>query len=414
MATDRVFPRFGSEVEYAEPAWYQGLPTPFYDESHVELRERVRSFVERELVPHASAWDEQEDSMPIKDLCKKMVAANIYGGSYPPELGGGAGVPRFDAFHALIVADELARTGAGGVTTALNVGVAIGLGPVLAGGSEPVRSRVASEVLRAEKFICLAVTEATAGSDVSALRTRAVLDPSGRYFVVTGEKKFISGAAYADYFTTAVRTDKGISVLLIERGPGVSVRRLKTQGWLASSTGFVVFDQVRVPVENLLGAEGAGFMVIMLNFNNERFGMIASSLRLARLCYEHALRYARARTTFGKPLWSNQVIRSKVAEMVRRIESGHSWIERVAYAMRCGVDPGQIAGQIALLKVHATQAFEFCAREASQIFGGASYLRSGPGEVVERLYREVRVMAIGGGSEEIMNDLAMRRLRAKL
>ncbi len=166
-------------------------------------------------------------------------------------------------------------------------------------------------------------------------------------------------------------------------------------------------------MENLLGADGAGFVVLMNNFNGERFGLITSSLRLGRLCYEHAIRYAHQRTTFGKPLWSSQVIRSKAAEMARRLESGQAWLEALAFATKSGVKGAAIAGQLALLKVHATQTYEYCAREASQIFGGASYLRSGPGEVVERLYREVRVMAIGGGSEEIMDDLAMRRLRIR-
>ncbi len=151
--------------------------------------------------------------------------------------------------------------------------------------------------------------------------------------------------------------------------------------------------------------------MLMHNFNGERFGLICGALRLGRLCFEHSVRYAHQRTTFGKPLWSSQVIRSKVADMVRRLESGQSWLESLAFAMKSGVSGGAVAGQLALLKVHATQTYEYCAREASQIFGGASYLRSGPGEVVERLYREVRVMAIGGGSEEIMDDLAMRRMR---
>ncbi len=243
----RTFPRFGSEVDYAEPSWYQGQPTPYYSDSHVAWRARVRDFVERELKPHVTEWEEKEDSMPIKELCKRMAAAGLYGGAYAREFGvADKGVPDYDAFHSVIFADEFARTGAGGVTTALTVGVGIGLGPLIAGGSEELKARVVRPVLAADKFICLAVTEAQAGSDVAGVRTTATLDPSGRFYVVSGEKKFISGAAYADYFTTAVKTDNGVSVLLIEKGPGVTVRRLKTQGWLASNTGFVVFDEVKV------------------------------------------------------------------------------------------------------------------------------------------------------------------------
>ena len=152
----------------------------------------------------------------------------------------------------------------------------------------------------------------------------------------------------------------------------------------------------------------------MNNFNGERFALIVASLRNARMCYEEAVRYARKRTTFGRKLWSSQVIRSKCAEMVRRIESNFTWTESLCYQITQGIKGSHIAGQIAMLKVAATQTYEYCAREASQIFGGASYLRSGPGELVERLYREVRVNAIGGGSEEIMDDLAMRRIRFQI
>lgn len=404
-------PEFGNALQYSEPAWYQGQPSAYYNESHLEWRGRVRRFVEEEVKPFVSDWESGRQELPVKALSKRMAQLGIYGANFPPQYGGGGGIKAYDAFHSLIFSDEMGRIGAGGVATALTVGVGIGLGPVLAGGSDELKNRVIPAVLAADKFICLAVSEPTAGSDVSAIQTTAVLDPSGQFYIVNGEKKFITGAAYSDYFSTAVQTDKGISVVLVENGPGVSVRRLSTQGWSTSNTGFIVFDNVKVPRGNLLGEEGGGFKIIMNNFNGERFGIIVSAIRNARVCYEEAVQYAQRRKTFGRPLWSSQVIRSKVAEMVRRIESSFAWTESLAFAMNSGISGGHIAGQIALLKVHATQTFEYCAREASQIMGGASYLRSGPGEVVERLYREVRVLAIGGGSEEIMDDLAMRRLR---
>ena len=400
------FHPFGSETEYAEPAWYRGVPTPYYTQSHVEFRGRVRSFVDKHLLPFAAEWDEQPESMPVRELSRLMAREGLFGAEW---------AEGHDAFHQIIFSDEMARVGAGGVMTALTVGPGIGLGPVVAGGEPALAARVKREVLAAEKFICLAVTEAGAGSDVAAVQTTAVLEEGGEFFVVSGEKKFISGAGYADYFTTAVQTSSGLSVLLVERGPGVTVRRLKTQGWHSSYTGFVVFDNVRVPVSHLIGREGEGFKVLMANFNSERLGLAVQSLRYARVCLEESVMYARRREVFGSPLWSSQVVRAKVAEMARRIEAGWAWAEQMAFAKTRGTPSSSLAGQLALLKVHATQAFELAAREASQIFGGSSYLRSGPGATVERLYREVRVMAIGGGSEEIMDELATRRMRlAKL
>jgi alkylation response protein AidB-like acyl-CoA dehydrogenase len=159
--------------------------------------------------------------------CCSFLSFLVAGAGYPKEYGGGGGLDSYDAFHSVIFADEFARTGAGGVTTALTVGVGIGLGPVMAGGSDDLKKRVAVQVLNADKFICLAVTESKAGSDVSGIETTATLDASGKFYIVSGEKKFISGAAYADYFTTAVKTENGIAVLLIEKSEGVKVRRLQ-------------------------------------------------------------------------------------------------------------------------------------------------------------------------------------------
>jgi len=189
------------------------------------------------------------------------------------------------------------------------------------------------------------------------------------------------------------------------------VRRLKTQGWWTSNTCHVIFEDTRVPVKNLIGQENQGFMAIMHNFNHERFMMIVMSNRGSRGSIEASITYARSRKTFGKRLIDHQVIRHKIAEMIMRVESVQSHIEFLAWQMKSGESPLEVGGQLSLLKVLATRTMDFCARESSQIFGGNSYLRSGVGEHVERFYREVRVAAIGGGSEEIMMDLAMRQAK---
>jgi len=204
----------------------------------------------------------------------------------------------------------------------------------------------------------------------------------------------------------------GISLLLIEKDmPGIKLRKMKTQGWLSSNTAHILFEDVKVPVKNLIGQENHGFIAIMLNFNHERFVGIAMSIRGARTCIEDAVSYGRVRQTFGKRLIDNQVIVHKIAEMATRVEACQAVLENIVFQMCNNVDPKRIGGPIALLKVQVTKTLEFCAREASQIIGGNSYLRHGPGSRVERVYREVRVAAIGGGSEEVMLDLAMRQAR---
>jgi len=230
---------------------------------------------------------------------------------------------------------------------------------------------------------------------------------------------------FADYFTVAVRTGGkgmgGISMLLLEKGmPGIECKQMDCMGVWASGTAYITFEDVKVPVENLIGEENQGFKCIMHNFNHERWGFIVQANRFARVCMEDALRFALKRKTFGKTLTEHPVIRWKLAEMARQVEATHAALENLTYQLQTmpHEEATQLAPDICLLKVQATKVFEYCAREAAQIMGGSSYVRGGQGEKVERLYREVRAMAIPGGSEEIMLDFAVRnsikRFQSKL
>jgi len=205
----------------------------------------------------------------------------------------------------------------------------------------------------------------------------------------------------------------GISLLLLERGmEGVTTRHMPCSGMWASGTSYVTFEDVRVPVENLIGEENKGFKCIMYNFNHERWGFVVQANRFARCCFEEAFTYAHKRKTFGKRLIDHPVIRAKLAHMTRQIEATHAWLESCSQqlkVMRKEEANVKMGGPIALLKAQASQTMEFCAREASQIFGGLAYTRGGQGEKVERLYREVRAYAIPAGSEEIMLDLGVRQ-----
>lgn len=218
--------------------------------------------------------------------------------------------------------DEINRMGSGGLQWGICGGTSIGLPPVLHFANEELKARVAGPCLRGEKLICLAITEPWAGSDVANLQTTAKLSADGKHYIVNGLKKWITNGIFCDYFTTAVRTGgpgmDGLSLLLIEKTfPGVSTRKMKCQGMWASGTTFIVFEDVKVPVENLIGKEGKGFNYIMVNFNHERLSLCAQATRMARVCLEESMKFAHKRKTFGKRLIDHPVIRNKLAHMAR-------------------------------------------------------------------------------------------------
>ena len=377
------------------------LASPFYSEEHRQWREQLRRFVTREIIPSVTQWD--EDGTLPDDLWQRAAAIGLLQLGYPEEYGG---IPA-DIFHIIIAAEELARCGAGGVYASLMVH-GIALPPLVHYGSAELKEAVIPAVLRGERNISLAVTEPGAGSDVANLSCRATRE--GDAFIVSGEKTYITGGMRANWFTTAVRTGGegfgGLSLLLIPAdAPGVERRQLdRKQGWWCSDTASIFFDEVRVPACNLIGEENQGFLPIVHNFNQERLGIAASCIEYSRVCLQEAIEWARQRETFGKRLAAHQVIRHKFAQMLQRINATQAYLDLCAWSEQ----QGQLkVTDVALLKVQATETLEYCAREAMQVIGGASYMR---GSRTERIYREVRVNAIGGGSEEILRDLAARQM----
>jgi acyl-CoA dehydrogenase len=374
--------------------------SPYYTPEHAAFRESARRFVAKEIEPYATQWDEAGE-FP-RELYRKASAAGFLQLGFPEDYGG---IP-CDRYFRLIWAQELARAGAGGISASLNSHT-IGAPPIVRFGSEAMKQRVLPPILAGEKISALAITEPGAGSDVAGIKTTA--RRHGDYYVVRGEKTFITSGMRADFCTVAVRTGGpgmgGISLLLIERDtPGVTRTPLKKMGWWASDTATLHFDDCRVPVENLIGPENGGFKVIMANFNDERLGMAYGANGFARVAFEEALAYARMRETFGKPLIANQVIRHKLVDMLQRVTATQSLIEQIVWRVERG---HYVVPELCMLKNQATQTLAFCASEAVQIFGGAGFMR---GSKVERIYREVKVNAIGGGSEEIMKDLAARQM----
>ncbi len=378
------------------------ISNPYLTPEHEAWRAQLRRFIDREIMPHAAEWDEA-GSIPDA-LWPKAAEVGLLGLGYPEAYGGTS--EGIDAWHVNIVGEELARTGVGGIGATLLVH-GIGLPPVVNFATEAVKQQVAPAVLAGTKRISLGITEPGGGSDVANLQTTARRE--GDHYIVNGSKTLITGGMNANWVSTAVRTGGdgagGVSMLLIPMdADGVSRTRLdRKQGWWCSDTATLYFDNVKVPVGNLIGEENRGFLVIMNNFNSERMSMCVSMEASARVCLEEAVSWAQQRNTFGKRLAEHQVIRHKIVEMKQRINACQAYIN---HCTREIVEGRPNPGDIAMLKVQCSQTMEFCAREASQILGGASYLRDNR---VERIYREVRVNAIGGGSEDIMRERASRQ-----
>jgi acyl-CoA dehydrogenase len=376
------------------------MPSPYYTEAHEAFRASLRRFVEREIKPHVTTWDEA-GTFP-RELYAKAADVGLIGLGFPAEYGG----TPCDQFMRIVASQELARAGSGGVSASL-MSHTIGAPPIARLGSEAMKRRVLPDILAGRKISALAITEPGGGSDVASLTTRAVRQ--GDHYIVDGAKMFITSGVRADYYTVAVRTGGpgkgGVSLLLIERDtPGFTRTPLDKMGWWASDTAALHFESCRVPVENLIGAENDGFRGIMINFNAERIGMAAACTAFANLCVEEAIAWARERKVFGGRLLDSQVIRHKLVDMTQRVRVTQAWLESLAWRIDQGESP---VADICMLKNQATQTMAFCASEAVQIHGGMGFMR---GTVVERIYREVKVNAIGGGAEEIMKDLAARQM----
>ena len=376
------------------------IRSPIYTEDDDTLRDQIVRFCEREILPHGEDWEEAGE-FP-RELYRKAGDAGLLGLGFPEQYGGAGG----DVLHYCMVREEIARTGFAGVRVGL-MAHGIGLPPVIRHGHEAMRRDVGPQVLTGNKIICLAISEPNAGSDVANIVTRAERD--GDHFVVNGEKAFISNGVRADFYTTAVRTGgdgrDGISLLLIPReAPGLAQTAMKKSGWWTSDTAVVHFDNCRVPAANLIGEENKGFMAIMHNFNLERLGIAASVLGLTRCAYEEAKRYAHERRAYGMLLRDHQVVRHKLVDMTIRIQAMEAMLDNAIWKVLQG---DTAVADISRLKAFVGTEHEKCAADAVQIHGGAGIIR---GCKVERIFRESKILSIGGGSTEVMKDLVARQI----
>jgi acyl-CoA dehydrogenase len=376
-------------------------PTTFGEE-HELLRAAVRDFVAREVAPHIDAW-ERAGEVP-RALHEKAGAAGLLGIGFPEGAGGSGG----DYFHTMVLVEELIQGGGSSGLCAALLTHGIALPPILAAGEHAHVRRWVVPTLAGRAIGALAVTEPDTGSDVARIRTRAVRE--GDVYVVNGAKTFITSGARADFFTTLVRTGepgaRGLTLLVVERDtPGFHVgRRLEKVGWWCSDTVELSFQDARVPAAHRLGEEGTGFARLMANFQTERLFLAVQAYATAQRCLELSLRWARTREVFGSPLAEKQVIRHKLAEMARQTDVAREYVRAATRRLQRGEEA---AMHVAMAKNTAVEACRFVVHEAVQVHGGLGCMRESE---VERHYRDARILSIGGGATEIMNEIVAKGL----
>ncbi|MEV5573254.1 acyl-CoA dehydrogenase family protein [Spirillospora sp. NPDC052269] len=377
--------------------------SPWNTDERVALRALARDFTEREIVPNLAQW-EDAGKLPL-ELHRKAAETGLLGVGWPEEAGGSGG----EVFDVLIVFEEIIQAGgSGGLLGALYTH-GIALPNIIASGSKDLVERYAKPTLAGERIGALAVTEPGTGSDLANLRTTAVAD--GDHYVVNGAKLFITSGVRADFVTAAVRTGgpgaAGISLLVIDKDtPGFVVSRsLRKMGWDCSDTAELAFTDVRVPRANLVGAEGTGILQIAQNFVTERLGLAAQAYATAQRCLDLTVQWVRQRETFGGLLASRQLVQHKIAEMARQVDVARAYTRSVAERYVAGQD---VLTETAFAKNTAVYAVEHVVHEAVQLFGGMGYMRESE---VERHYRDARLLGIGGGTTEMMNEIVIKRLR---
>jgi acyl-CoA dehydrogenase len=389
-----------------------------------------REFIQKNLIDRALEWDTAE-TLP-EHVFETFAKAGMLIPSLPAplpvewlkrlgihELLGVLKVEEFDYIHTMIYCDEMARSGLAGPSGSLTTGISFGVPPILKFGNRQLQQRYLPDLLTGKKRTCIAITEPDAGSDVANITTTATKTPDGKHYIVNGTKKWITNGIWADYSTMAVRTGgpgpTGLSLLVVPlKGyPGVNMRRLKVGGQVSAGTTYIELDDVKVPVENLVGQEGMGMKYIMTNFNHERLTIGIGATRQARVALAAAMEYVMKREAFGKTLIEQPVVRHRLAKAGALLESQWAWVEQFVYQMtqlpKATADV-ELGGLTAMLKAQAGIVLDECARCAQLLFGGNGYTKSGQGELVERIYRETPGIRIPGGSEDVMLDLGVRQL----
>ena len=376
------------------------MRSPYFDDTHRLLRETLRRFVDKEVVPQAAAWEEQ--GFVPRQVLREMGRYGFLGLRYPEKYSGGA----MDALATALLAEELGRSGFGGFAATVLVHTDMASPHLMHAGSPTQLERWMPGIVAGDLITAVAVTEPDAGSDVRAIRTSARRGADA--WLLRGSKMFITNGALANLYFVAAKTDpaagsRGISMFAVEKGArGFSVgRKLDKMGWRCSDTAELVFEDT--PGE-LLGEEGRGFYAIMRNFQNERIALAAMAMGESRRALELTLAYVKTRKAFGAPLWDKQALRQRIAALSARVEAGRELVYRAAWLDAQGCD---CVKEVSMAKAYCGELVNEVMYDCLQFHGGAGYMR---GSDIERMARDARVQSIGGGATEVMLEEVAKRL----
>jgi acyl-CoA dehydrogenase len=371
----------------------------FFTAEHKMLRQSIREFVQKELVPHADEWEE-EGFFPDW-IFQRLGELGYLGLHFPEEYGGGGG----DYFTNIVLMEELANCGSFGVNTGVAVQIGMATPPILIFGSEEQKRKYLVPAIKGEKISCLGITEPEAGSDVSNVKTYAEKVPGG--WKVNGNKIFITNGYRADFMTLLARTEKekkgykGMSIFLVDTDtPGFVVsRKLDKVGQKSSDTAEIFFEDMVIPEDAMLGEEGRGFYNIMWELQGERLIVAVAVIAIAEVTLQQAIEYGRERVQFGKPIIKNQAIAHRVADLATELEA----VKSLAYLTAWKYDKGEYpVKEISMAKLMSTQVAFRVTDEALQIMGGYGYMMEYP---VQKAWRDMRIARIGGGTDEIMREI---------
>ena len=373
----------------------------FFTEEHELFRQSISAFLEKEVRPNIEQWE--ADGQIPREIYKRFGEMGFMGVTYPEKYGGMG----LDTFYSVVYTEEMIRMNSSGFSTSIGAHAGLALAHMNAEGTEEQKQKYLTAGLKGELIGCLAITEPGGGSDVASLTTKAVRD--GDHYVINGSKTFISNGVLSDYIVAAVRTGgpgaKGISMVIIDRDtPGVSATALKKLGWHASDTGEIAFDNVRTPVENLLGDENKGFFYIMQHFASERLAMALIGVAQAQLAIDLAVDYMAQREAFGRPISKFQVLRHRIAQLSSEVMANRAFV----YTLYRRFDDGDyIIKEAAMAKLVATQLSDKVCYECMRIFGGYGYMESYP---MARLLRDSQLGTIGGGTSEVLCEIISKML----
>jgi acyl-CoA dehydrogenase len=378
--------------------------SPFFSPEHEMLRDQVRRFVEEEIKPYADVWEEA--GFVPREVLKRMGALGFFGIRYPAEYGGS----EMDALANVVLAEELGRSTYGGVAITALVHTDMASVHVFNGGSQAQRARWMPGIVAGDVITAVAVTEPEAGSDVKGIRTTARRE--GDAYLLNGTKLFITNGVHADLYCIAAKTGGGgpasrsVTMFLVEKGtPGFRVgRALDKHGWRSSDTAELVLEECRVPASSVLCEEGRGFHAIMHNFQNERLVIGAMAMGEAQAALALTLDWVRSRRAFGATLWDKQATRQKLAMLAAKVEAGRQLVYATAWRMSRGED---CTREVSMVKAYCGELVNEVMYDCIQCHGGVGFMR---GTAIERMARDARVQAIGGGATEVMLEEVAKRL----